>query len=246
VGLNPQQRRAMLDDLYVRYGLGGGRLSGALARLRYWRKVWLWSLVVGASLALKRLLDVAGALAGLAMLSPVLLATALAVKIEDRGPVFYRQVRVGKDGATFGMYKFRSMRVDADRLLDGLKDRNESGGVIFKMRQDPRVTRVGRIIRKLSIDELPQFYNVLRGDMSLVGPRPPVPREVAEYGPADRRRLGVRPGITCLWQIGGRSELDFRQQVALDVQYIESRSFGMDLLILLKTVPAVLSGRGAY
>lgn len=236
----------MLDDLYVRYGLGSGRLSVALARLRYWRKVWLWNLVVGASLALKRLLDIAGALAGLVMLSPVLLATALAVKFEDRGPVFYRQERVGKDGATFGMYKFRSMRVDADRLLDGLKDRNESGGVIFKMRQDPRVTRVGRVIRKLSIDELPQFYNVLRGDMSLVGPRPPVPREVAEYTPEDRRRLAVRPGITCLWQIGGRSELDFHQQVALDVQYIESRSFWMDVLILLKTVPAVLSGRGAY
>jgi len=144
------------------------------------------------------------------------------------------------------MYKFRSMVKNAESLKDELVGQNESGGVIFKIRRDPRITKVGRIVRKLSIDELPQFWNVFTGAMSLVGPRPPVPGEVRQYGVDHLYRLEVKPGITCLWQIKGRSELTFEQQVALDRQYIESRSFLLDLVILLKTIPAVLSGRGAY
>lgn len=144
------------------------------------------------------------------------------------------------------MYKFRSMLVGADKMKDNLLENNESGGVIFKMKRDPRITRVGRIIRKLSIDELPQLYNVLKGDMSLVGPRPPVPREVAEYQLSDRRRLEIIPGLTCLWQVSGRSDINFEGQVTLDVQYLESQSLKGDIMLLLKTIPAVLSGRGAY
>jgi lipopolysaccharide/colanic/teichoic acid biosynthesis glycosyltransferase len=138
------------------------------------------------------------------------------------------------------------MVVGADKMKDNLLENNESGGVIFKIKRDPRITRVGRIIRKLSIDELPQLYNVLKGDMSLVGPRPPVPREVAEYQLSDRRRLEIIPGLTCLWQVSGRSDINFEGQVRLDVQYLESQSLKGDIMLLLKTIPAVLSGRGAY
>jgi lipopolysaccharide/colanic/teichoic acid biosynthesis glycosyltransferase len=180
------------------------------------------------------------------MLAPVFGATALLIKLEDRGPIFYGQDRVGKWGRVFRMYKFRSMVVGADKMKDNLLENNESGGVIFKIKRDPRSTRVGRIIRKLSIDELPQLYNVLKGDMSLVGPRPPVPREVVEYQLSDRRRLEIIPGLTCLWQVSGRSDINFEGQVTLDVQYLESQSLKGDIMLLLKTIPAVLSGRGAY
>ncbi len=172
--------------------------------------------------------------------------TALAIKLEDHGPVFYGQERIGKWGKVFRMFKFRSMIVDADKVKDELLDRNESGGVTFKIKRDPRITRTGVIIRKLSIDELPQLYNVLKGDMSLVGPRPPLQREVRLNGLKDRRRLEVIPGITCIWQVNGRSDIDFEGQVRLDIQYLESQSFWGDIILLLKTIPAVLSGRGAY
>ena len=184
--------------------------------------------------------------AGCCFFSPIFAATALAIKIEDRGQIFFAQQRVGKNGKTFSMYKFRSMVPNADKMKDQLLGQDESKGVTFKIKKDPRITRVGAVIRKLSIDEFPQFYNVLIGDMSLVGPRPAVPREVQEYSLEERERLRIKPGITCLWQIGGRSDLSFEQQVALDVEYIESRSFRNDLIILLKTVPAVLFGKGAY
>lgn len=233
----------MVEQLHGQYASGMPTLA---ARARYWRKKLLWRGVIAGSLALKRLLDIAASAAGLVALSPVFAATALLIRLEDKGPVFFRQNRVGRHGTTFGMYKFRSMVTDADKRKDELLAGNESGGVTFKMRHDPRITRVGRVIRKLSIDELPQLWNVLKGDMSLVGPRPPVQREVDQYALEDRMRLEVKPGITCLWQIGGRSELSFRQQVELDRRYIESQSFWLDLKILLKTVPAVLSGRGAY
>ncbi len=144
------------------------------------------------------------------------------------------------------MYKFRSMIVNADKVKNELMDQNEAGGVIFKMKRDPRITRVGRIIRKLSIDELPQLYNVLKGDMSLVGPRPSLPKEVDEYTLSDRRRLEVIPGLTCLWQVSGRSDINFEGQVRLDVQYLESQTFWGDIALLLKTIPAVLLGKGAY
>ena len=195
---------------------------------------------------LKRGIDIIGSLFGLILLSPVFALTALAIKVEDRGPVFFASDRAGKWGKRFKMYKFRSMILEADQLKEDLLDQNETGGVIFKMKHDPRITRVGRLIRKLSIDELPQLYNVLRGDMSLVGPRPHPPKEVELYTLTDRRRLDATPGLTCFWQVSGRSDINFETQVRLDVQYIESQSLWGDLKLLLKTIPAVLTGRGAY
>ncbi|MEY4940087.1 MAG: hypothetical protein RIQ93_1822 [Verrucomicrobiota bacterium] len=196
---------------------------------------------------MKRALDITGSAVALVMVSPVFIGVALLIKLDDRGSIFFPQIRVGRHGRHFRMLKFRSMRVDAENRLRDLLVQNQHGeGVTFKLKADPRVTRVGRFIRRFSIDELPQFYNVLIGDMSLVGPRPPVPREVAKYSLADRRRLAVKPGITCIWQISGRAEIGFHGQVQLDVSYIESRTFREDIRIILKTVPAVLSGKGAY
>jgi len=175
------------------------------------------------------------------------LITAIAIKLEDPGPVFFTQTRVGRFGSTFPFYKFRSMYVDAEARKAELMAQNESGdGVIFKMKNDPRITRVGKFIRRFSIDELPQLLNVLKGDLALVGPRPPVPSEVADYTLEQRKRLHVKPGITCIWQVSGRSDIPFREQVQLDLQYIRSQSLWTDILLLLKTIPAVLFGRGAY
>jgi lipopolysaccharide/colanic/teichoic acid biosynthesis glycosyltransferase len=194
----------------------------------------------------KRLLDVLLAGTGLVASAPLWGLIAVAIKLEDGGPVFFPQVRVGKDGRHFVIFKFRSMVQNAEALKAQLLAQNEMrDGILFKIRKDPRITRVGRLIRKLSLDELPQLFNVVRGDMSLVGPRPPVPSEVARYDPAHRRRLSATPGITCLWQVSGRNEIDFQGQVRLDVQYIERQSLGLDLAILLRTIPAVISGRGA-
>ena len=239
--VDPRHRVAMLEELYRRYGSTSG------ARLRYWRKRMAWAAVVGGARALKRLVDIAGALVAMLLLSPVFLAVALCIKLTDRGPVIYVQTRVGKWGREFPFPKFRSMVVNADKLKDQLLGQSHHGASItFKMKKDPRVTWIGRIIRKLSIDELPQLWCVLNGDMSLVGPRPPVPREVALYTLSDRRRLDVKPGLTCIWQVSGRADIPFEKQVVLDVDYIESRSLWLDVKILLKTVPAVLFGRGAY
>ncbi len=195
---------------------------------------------------LKRGMDIAGAGLLIIALSPVFLLTALLIKLYDRGPVFFIQTRVGIYGTRFGMIKFRSMVINADKLKDNLIGQNETGGVIFKMKNDPRVTPVGRFIRKYSIDELPQLFNVITGEMSLVGPRPPLPREVNEYTLAQRHRLDVVPGITCTWQVSGRSELSFDQQVNLDINYIRHQSTRGDISLLLRTIPAVLSGKGAY
>lgn len=219
-----------------------------------WKRL-AWVTVVNASLFLKRTLDIVGSVVALVLLAPVFLLLAILVKL-DGGPVFFGQTRIGRLGREFKMLKFRSMVVDAEARLQSLLAKNEkASGVTFKMKDDPRITRVGRFIRKSSLDELPQFWNVLRGEMSLVGPRPPVPREVALYTQADRRRLLVKPGITCLWQvgerqggtfeIGDRNAIDFPEQVELDVRYIESQSFWKDLWILAKTVPAILFGKGA-
>jgi exopolysaccharide biosynthesis polyprenyl glycosylphosphotransferase len=212
------------------------------------RKMALWRFTILLARALKRGLDIIGALGALVGFAPIFLVTMLLIKLEDRGPVFFRQQRVGAGGRLFGMWKFRSMVVNADQIKDQLLTENQHGdsGVTFKIKNDPRITKVGKWIRKLSIDEFPQFYNVLRGDMSLVGPRPPLPREVALYKASHLRRLRVKPGITCLWQIGGRSEIDFEGQVRLDLQYIRSSSVFFDVLILLKTLPAVIFGKGAY
>lgn len=205
--------------------------------------------LVGASgwqLAAKRTIDVFGSLTLLVVLAPVLTVVALAVLVTSRGGALYRQERCGERGRPFTMWKFRSMYRDAEARLAQLVDHNQGTGPVFKMRDDPRVTPVGRILRKCSLDELPQLVNVLRGDMSLVGPRPPLPREVAHYTPRDRSRLAVKPGITCTWQVCGRSEVDFASWVDMDLEYIANWSLGLDLKLLLLTVPAVLSGRGAY
>ncbi len=212
------------------------------------RKMVVWRFTILVARSLKRGLDVIGAFGALIAFSPIFAVTALLIKLEDRGPVFFCQKRVGAGGRLFGMWKFRSMVVNADRFKDQLLQQNQHGqvGVTFKMKNDPRITKVGKWIRKLSIDEFPQFYNVLRGEMSLVGPRPPLPREVAEYKASHLRRLRVKPGITCLWQIGGRAEIDFEGQVRLDLQYIKSSNAFFDIVILLKTLPAVIFGKGAY
>jgi exopolysaccharide biosynthesis polyprenyl glycosylphosphotransferase len=221
------------------------------ARWRYqlylgWKRLaWKW--LIGGAHVTKRGLDLVGSACALSVMSPLFAAIALLIKLEDRGPVFFTQIRVGRHGREFRMFKFRSMRVDAEQRLKELLAKNQHAtGVTFKIKNDPRITRIGHFIRKFSLDELPQFYNVLIGDMSLVGPRPPVPREVALYSLADRRRLAITPGITCIWQVSGRSEIDFPGQVQLDVRYIESRSLWQDIKILCKTIPAVLSGSGAY
>lgn len=195
---------------------------------------------------LKRAVDLVATGLGLLLISPLLLAITLAIKLDSPGPVFYRQERVGKHGQRFKMLKFRSMRPDADKLLVLLRERNEASGPLFKMRRDPRVTRVGRVLRRLSLDELPQLLNVLRGEMSLVGPRPPLPSEVAEYEDWQFGRLRAVPGITGLWQVSGRSEVPFQDMVRLDLHYIRNWSLGLDLEILLRTIPAVVTSRGAY
>ena len=194
----------------------------------------------------KRCLDIIFSICFLILLSPLFALIALLIWIEDGGSAFFAQTRVGQFGREFKMFKFRSMCLDAERRLKELLAKNQhKEGVTFKLKDDPRITWVGKWLRKFSFDELPQFYNVLIGDMSLVGPRPPVPREVAKYTPANRRRLAIKPGITCIWQISGRAEIDFSGQVQLDVNYIEAQGFWTDVVILAKTVPAVLSGKGA-
>lgn len=195
--------------------------------------------------ALKRAFDIVVSSVLLALLSPLLIVTALAIKLTSRGPVLFRQVRVGLHGRHFHMLKFRSMVDNAEALRAGLEAQNELSGPVFKIQRDPRITAVGRVIRKLSIDELPQFLNVLRGEMAIVGPRPPIPGEVAKYEPWQRRRLSVRPGITCLWQVSGRNRISFEQWMYLDMQYIDHWSLLLDLKLILKTIPAVWSGRGA-
>jgi len=168
------------------------------------------------------------------------------IKLTSRGPILFKQQRVGRHGRPFNMLKFRSMVVNAEELKAKLMALNEQAGPVFKMRSDPRITAVGRFIRKFSIDELPQLVNVLRGDMTLVGPRPPVPHEVAQYEPWQWRRLSVPPGLTCLWQVSGRNEIGFQDWMYLDLQYIDHQNLGQDLNLLLRTVPAVMSGRGSH
>nr|WP_235603631.1 sugar transferase [Parageobacillus toebii] len=195
----------------------------------------------------KRIMDICGALIGLICLSWLFLIVALLIKLEDpKGPVFFKQVRVGKDGKEFYMYKFRSMVTNAEELLESLLHLNEVTGAMFKMKDDPRVTKVGKFIRKTSIDELPQLWNVLKGDMSLVGPRPPLPREVAQYTEYDKQRLLVTPGCTGLWQVSGRNDLGFDEMVELDLKYIRERSLLYDIRIILKTIKIMIKPNSAY
>ncbi len=217
-------------------------------RLAVWTKTLAWRSVVGWAEAVKRALDLVVAAELLVLLTPLFLAVAAAIKLTDGGPVLFWQTRVGRHGRPLRFPKFRSMRVDAEAVKAQLAAANQHGanGVTFKMKSDPRITSIGRLIRKLSIDELPQLWLVLTGDMSLVGPRPPVPSEVEKYTVTDRRRLDVKPGLTCTWQVSGRSDIPFDRQVELDVEYIQSRSVLVDIGLLARTVPAVLLGRGAY
>jgi exopolysaccharide biosynthesis polyprenyl glycosylphosphotransferase len=203
--------------------------------------------LTGARQAFKSLFDRAAAASALLLLSPVFVAVALAVKLGDRGPVFFRQVRVGRNGRPFHVWKFRTMVTDAEKRLAELQEQNECGdGVLFKIKDDPRITKVGSLLRRTSLDELPQLINVLVGQMSLVGPRPALPEEASRYGDYVRRRLAVRPGITGLWQVSGRSDLPWEEAVRLDLRYVENWSFALDLQIMWKTLSAVTHGDGAY
>jgi lipopolysaccharide/colanic/teichoic acid biosynthesis glycosyltransferase len=200
----------------------------------------------GAPVA-KRAFDLLVSAVSLLLLAPGGLLIATAIKLESPGPVFFRQVRVGRNGRQFMLWKFRSMYQDAERRKRDLFSSSRlSGGIRFKMKRDPRVTRIGRLLRASSMDELPQLINIFRGDMSLVGPRPPIPSEVEQYTPQARRRLEGVPGLTCIWQVSGRSEIPFERQVKMDLDYLERSSLRFDLILLLRTFPAVLLGRGAY
>jgi lipopolysaccharide/colanic/teichoic acid biosynthesis glycosyltransferase len=217
------------------------RLHARRARL-----VWWWS--TRKLQFLKRSLDILLVLSAFIVLTPLFLLVALAIKLHDRGPVLFWQKRVGLHGQTFEFPKFRSMCVNAEAVRAALMADNQHGseGVTFKMKRDPRITPIGRLIRRTSIDELPQLWCVLTGDMSLVGPRPPLVNEVARYTMQERQRLSVTPGLTCIWQVNGRSEIPFPQQVLMDIDYIQQRSLSTDVKLLAKTLPAVVKGRGAY
>jgi lipopolysaccharide/colanic/teichoic acid biosynthesis glycosyltransferase len=196
--------------------------------------------------AIKRLFDFGAALGGLLMLLPLFPFIVLLIKLETPGPVFFRQRRVGRRGQLFDCFKFRSMQVDAEAHKDHLQHLNEATGAAFKIKDDPRITNVGRFLRRSSLDEFPQLLNVLRGEMSVIGPRPQIPGEVMEYTPLHALRLLVKPGLTCLWQISGRSHLDFEEWMALDREYVKNRGFQYDVSILLRTLPAVIERKGAY
>ena len=221
---------------------GKARLT---ARVRF--KRFAWKTVISATQAFKRVFDLAVSAIALIALSPIYAITALCIAIEDPGPVIFRQKRIGLKGRPFLILKFRSMIVDAEAVAQRMIEQKQATDTIqLKLAGDPRITRVGRFIRKYSIDELPQFWNVFKGDMSIVGPRPVVPSEVAVYSVEERQRLLAKPGLTCFWQVGGRADLDFENQVLLDVQYIRSTNLWLDFKLLLLTVPAVLLGKGAY
>lgn len=235
------RRAARMLEIYASGSFASQR---TVQRVRL--KLVLWVIRGKVLASAKRVMDLLVAMLALVAASPVMLVTAIALRLDSPGPLIFRQTRVGKHGVHFTCYKFRSMYIDAEKRKLELMARNEADGPVFKMRNDPRITRVGRIIRKLSIDELPQLVNVIRGEMSLVGPRPPVPREVAQYTVEQYRRLDAMPGITGLQQVSGRSDMSFKRWVELDLQYIAEQSLTKDIEILLRTIPASISGKGAY
>lgn len=198
----------------------------------------------GLAPLIKRSLDVVGSTAALTLLLPVFVGCALAVKASSTGPIFFRQTRVGRDGRTFGCFKFRTMQPGSEERQEQLRRASIQDGPAFKLRSDPRITRVGRVLRRYSLDELPQFLNVLIGDMSMVGPRPPLPAEVEQYSPWQRRRISVKPGLTCIWQVHGRNRVSFDRWVAMDLHYIDHWSLWLDLKLILHTVRVVLAGTG--
>jgi exopolysaccharide biosynthesis polyprenyl glycosylphosphotransferase len=222
------------------------RFESSRTNQRLRARMLIWVIRTKLVRSLKRALDVTVSSAAIIGTSPIMGATALLIKLDSPGPILFRQVRVGKDGEHFFCYKFRSMYIDAERRKAELMVKNEADGPVFKMKNDPRITRIGRVIRKLSIDELPQLFNVLKGEMSLVGPRPAIPAEVAKYTFEQLGRLHAIPGITGLQQVSGRSNLDFKRWVELDLEYISEQSIWKDIEILIKTIPAVLFSKGAY
>jgi lipopolysaccharide/colanic/teichoic acid biosynthesis glycosyltransferase len=196
--------------------------------------------------AFKRLVDITGALVGLMLILPLFPFIVLLIKLESPGPLLFNQVRVGYRGRLFRCHKFRSMYIDAEARKEELAHLNEASGAAFKIKDDPRITGVGRFLRRSSLDEFPQLFNVLKGDMTIVGPRPQIPSEVADYTPAQARRLLVKPGLTCLWQVSGRSHLDFNEWMELDQDYVRQRGLRFDLWVLARTLPAVIERKGAY
>jgi len=234
-------------ELFRRMDIPVTRADMRVLRWKQRSRLVVWEGMLRSLLVVKRIMDVLVSLAALVLLAPLFILVAACIIVEDGFPVIYMQKRVGLNGREFRFFKFRSMCKDADELREELLDLNEStDGITFKIRQDPRILRCGRMLRRYSIDELPQLFNVLAGDLSLVGPRPPLPDEVKRYSLSDRKRLHVKPGLTCLWQVRGRADIPFGEQVGLDMQYIQSQSLLKDLAIILKTIPAVLLGRGAY
>jgi len=218
--------------------LAGGDLASGLTRTP--------RVLLPYETTLKRLLDLVLASLGLVATLPLWLLIVIAIRRDSPGPAIFVQERVGLAGRRFRFYKFRSMHTDAETRLLDLRENNEVSGPVFKMRSDPRVTRMGQILRRTSLDELPQLINILKGDMSLVGPRPPLPREVEQYRPGDMVRLSVKPGLTCLWQVSGRSMVSFDEWMEFDRQYVHNLSFWLDVRILFRTIGAVLNMRGAY
>ncbi len=197
-------------------------------------------------LVLKRFMDIVGSSLGLLLASPIMLIVAILIKLEDpKGPIFFSQIRNGAYPNTFKMYKFRSMYIDAEERLQELMHLNEQSGPAFKIKDDPRITKIGKFIRKTSLDELPQLFNVLKGEMSLVGPRPAIPREVEQYTNYQKQRLFVKPGLTCIWQVSGRNNIEFDQWVELDIEYIKTRSLWLDIKLILLTIPALLGDENA-
>ena len=236
------QHLELIEELETRYA------NGAMLARQYQFKKFAWLFIVNGSKFIKRMIDILSAGLAITLFSPMFILIMLAIKLTDGGPIFYISTRVGKWGREFDFPKFRSMIINADKVKDELLQDNEHGseGVTFKMKNDPRITWIGRFLRRTSLDESPQLWSVLVGDMTLVGPRPPVPREVALYTISDRRRLDITPGITCIWQVTGRSDIPFPEQVELDVKYINSQSVWQDIKLLFMTIPAVLLGKGAY
>ena len=197
-------------------------------------------------LVLKRLMDIVGASVGLLLASPIMLIVAILIKLEDpKGPILFSQIRNGAYPKTFKMYKFRSMYIDAEERLQELMHLNEQSGPAFKIKDDPRITKIGKFIRKTSLDELPQLFNVLKGDMSLVGPRPPIPREVEQYNSYQKQRLLVKPGLTCIWQVSGRNNIGFDEWVEMDLEYIKNRNLLLDIKLILKTVKVLFGDSNA-
>jgi len=247
VSISGRSSTGNMDEWARRYRRAGTAPARMVRKARRRVSVVVISASEAGHRTAKRVLDIVFSLLLLIVMSPLFALIALAIALTDGGPVLYWQERVGIWGETFAFPKFRSMVVKAEQMVDHLQSSNHHGtSITFKMKRDPRVTWIGRLIRRFSLDEFPQLWCVLRGEMSLVGPRPALPREVSKYTQADRRRLGVRPGLTCIWQVSGRADVPFAKQVLMDVEYVDNHNFWLDVKLVASTVPAVLTGRGAY